>query len=378
MLNVFDVAQALIDYVEKEYSDEIAIIAYYGSYAQGTATKRSDLDFFFIPASSKGYQASIQFIIDGIGFDFWPISWERAERMASFQEDKTTIIADSKLLYVRSEGDRDRFMKLRERTSTMQGPEKAQEMVEKAESELRKVYLHLYKMSRAVDSEDITFYRIEAHEVLTKVLQSLALLNRTYYTRGFGKNMEQVLGLPLKPARLKQHMETIMYSSVNVDILQACEELTASTLDLVLEQKEKYYGTPSYPDRMKGFYEELKGVMDKIITACEMNDYNTAFFSAISVQDLTAAFLFFAETGHWPSDLIIDSSYMETYRKLGFPELIATLDWQDLSKLQAAVESLVVSLDRYLRAKGVEINCFENIEEFKINLCRRPKFHFKN
>lgn len=46
MLNVFDVAQALIDYVEKEYSDEIAIIAYYGSYAQGTATKRSDLDFF--------------------------------------------------------------------------------------------------------------------------------------------------------------------------------------------------------------------------------------------------------------------------------------------------------------------------------------------
>lgn len=371
MLNVFDVAQALIDHVEKEYSHEIAIIAYYGSYAQGTATKRSDLDFFFIPASSQGYQASIQFIIDGIGFDFWPISWERAERMASFQEDKTTIIADSKLLYVRSEEDRDRFMKLRETTSTIKGPEKAQEMVEKAESELRKVYLHLYKMSRAVDSEDITFYRIEAHEVLTKVLQSLALLNRTYYTRGFGKNMEQVLGLPLKSARLKQHMETIMYSSVNVDILQACEELTARTLDLVLEQKEKYYGTPSYPDRMKGFYEELKGVMDKVITACEMNDYDTAFFSAISVQDLTTAFLFFAETGHWPSDLIIDSSYMETYRKLGFPELIATLDWQDLSKLQAAVESLVVLLDRYLRAKGVEINCFENVEQFTAFLERK-------
>lgn len=54
MLNVFDVAQALIDHVEKEYSDEIAIIAYYGSYAQGTATRRSDLDFFFIPATGKG------------------------------------------------------------------------------------------------------------------------------------------------------------------------------------------------------------------------------------------------------------------------------------------------------------------------------------
>ncbi|WP_068778655.1 hypothetical protein [Paenibacillus sp. GM2] len=315
---------------------------------------------------------SIQFIIDGIGFDFWPISWERAERMASFQEDKTTIIADSKLLYVRSEEDRGRFMKLRETISTMQGAEKAQEMVEKAEAELRNVYLHLYRMSRAVDTEDITFYRIGAHEVLTKVFQSLALLNRTYYTRGIGKNMEQVLGLPLKPARLKQHIDAVMCSSVNTAILQACEELTASTLDLVLAQKEKYYETPSYPDRMKGFYEELKGVMDKIITACETDDYDTAFFSAIHVQDTIAGFLFFAETGHWPTELSLDSPYIETYRKRGFPELIATLDSQNLSKLQAAVESLVVSLDRYLRGRGVEIHCFENVQQFTAFLERKP------
>lgn len=47
MLNVFDVAKTLVNHIEKVYSEDIALVAYYGSYAQGTATKRSDLDFFF-------------------------------------------------------------------------------------------------------------------------------------------------------------------------------------------------------------------------------------------------------------------------------------------------------------------------------------------
>ncbi|MDR0269685.1 kanamycin nucleotidyltransferase C-terminal domain-containing protein [Paenibacillus sp.] len=370
MLNVFDVAQTLIDYVEKDYPEEIAIIAYYGSYAQGTATKRSDLDFFFIPATSKGFQASIQFIIDGISFDFWPISWERAERMASFQDEKTTIVADSKLLYVRSDEDRQRFVKLRDTISTMQSAENVQKMVEKAESELHNVYVHLYKMGRASDFENITFYRTEAHGVLTKVLQSLALLNRTYYTRGFGKNKGQILSLPLKPVHLEQLMETIMHSDLSTDILQACEKLTEETLKLVLDQKEKLY-CASYPDRMKGFYEEIKGVLDKIITACETNDYDTAFFSAVHVQDVIAAFLFFAETGHWPCDLKIDSSSLDIYKRLGFPELVPMLNSHDLSQLQTAVERLSTLLKKHLRTKEVEINCFENIEQFTAFLKER-------
>ena len=147
MLNVFQVSETLVNHIRSNYPDDIAIIAYYGSYAQGTASKRSDLDFFFIPATSDGYRASIQFILDDISFDFWPISWERAERMASFEEFQTTIIADCKLLYVRSDEDHDRFMKLRDMISTLQQPENTRRLIEKAESELRDVYVHLYKLS---------------------------------------------------------------------------------------------------------------------------------------------------------------------------------------------------------------------------------------
>ncbi|MDF2857952.1 MAG: hypothetical protein K0Q87_3803 [Neobacillus sp.] len=363
MLNVFDVSDTLVDHIRSNCPDDIAIIAYYGSYAQGTATRRSDLDFFFIPATSHGYRASIQFIIDDISFDFWPISWERAERMASFQESQTTIIADCKLLYVRSDEDRERFMSLRDTISNVQ--ENTRSMVEKAESELRNVYLHLYKLSRAGDSDNITFIRTEAHGVLTKVLHCLALLNRTYFTKGFGKNKEQILQLPLRPARLESLMHTIMQGCIANDILQACEQLTADTLELVLAEKEKHSSAPSYQDRMKGFYEEEKGVLDKIITACEMNDYDTAFFNAIHVQDEIARFLYFAETGQWPCNLTTDSAYQDIYRQVGLPELVVLLNSHDLSQLQAAVERLCSLLESYLRTKGVEINRFNNMEQFE-------------
>ncbi|MDQ8736060.1 nucleotidyltransferase domain-containing protein [Paenibacillus sp. LHD-38] len=119
MQNIFEVAHTLVNHVRANFPEDIALIAYYGSYAQGTAAKRSDLDFFFIPATSDGYRASLQFVLEDISFDFWPISWERAERMAAFEEPQTTIIANCEILYVRSDEDCARFLKLRETTLQM-------------------------------------------------------------------------------------------------------------------------------------------------------------------------------------------------------------------------------------------------------------------
>lgn len=362
MINVFEVSDTILEHVRLNYAEEIAVIAYYGSYAQGTATVRSDLDFFFIPMTQKGYEASIQFIVDEISFDFWPISWERAERMASFQDSKTTIIADSKLLYVRSEEDKERFMKLRNTISEHQKPENRMKCIEKAEFELNNVYVHLYKLERA---NDISLCRIEAHDILTDLLQSLALLNQTYFTKGFGKNKEQVINFSLKPDNLEKDMNTILHSDRKEDIVQACQQLLEETTELVLTEKEKIASISFYPDRLKGFYEEFKGSFDKIITACEEKDYDTAFFNTINVQDEIARSLYFAEKGHYPTNLTSHSAYMDGYIRAGFPELIPLLDGNRLTELQAAVERLSMQLERYLRSKGVVINRFHNIEQFE-------------
>lgn len=363
MLDVFAVADILVQHIKKNYANDIAIVAYYGSYAQGTATKRSDLDFFFIPAESEGYKASIQFVLNDISFDFWPISWERAERMAALEETKTTIIKDSKFLYVRSDEDHSRFMALRDKTTAMREPEQGRKLTEKAESMLKDAYVHLYKMSRADHSNDLTFFRMEADDVLTNVIQAIALLNQTYFTKGWGRNREQIMSLPIKPMNLEELHDTIIKSKRPAEIMAACQQLTVETLKLIVLKKESYSTPPSYPDRMKGCYEEMKGVLDKIITACEQRDYDTAYYSAIAVQAILANFLHYAEKGLDPCMLEPNMDYQNIYNRIGLPDLVILVDEDDFKPLRSAVEELDKLLVHHLRDQGVEIIQFDSIEQ---------------
>lgn len=362
MFNVFNVADTLVNHIITKFPNDIAIITYQGSYARGTATKRSDFDFFFIPTSSTGYRHSLQFIVNNISFDFFPVSWERAERMATFEELSVASIADSKILYARSDEDRDRFFKLREKISEVTKQE--MEMLKKSELQLREAYIHLYNMSRFSNSEDITLYRHEAQEILMNVLYSVSLINRTYFSKGWGKNTEQIKSFSLKPNNLEQLMETIMRSVSCVEIRESCELLTQNTLDLLLQQRELHSKGPSYPDRMRGFYEEVKGIFDKILTACENKDYTTAYFFSIGVQREVSQFLYYAEKGYWPVSLDTSLDYRNVYKQLGFPDLTSILDAQNLLLLFEAIKSLDSLLENYLKNQGVEINRFSNIEEF--------------
>lgn len=211
MMDVFAVADILIKHIKAHYPDDIALAGYYGSYQQGRATERSDLDFFFIPAAPRGYEVSLQFIIDGISFDFWPIGWERAERMASFAEWNTTIIADCELLYVRSEADRTRFMKLRETIASIKNsPEPTSAIIDHAEQALKDAYLSLAKMRILNVAVDLTSCRTKAVEIAIANFKSIALLNGTYYTRGFGHYLDQVRLLPMKPDKLCRSDEGLL------------------------------------------------------------------------------------------------------------------------------------------------------------------------
>ncbi|WP_241674498.1 nucleotidyltransferase domain-containing protein [Paenibacillus luteus] len=360
MENIFEVAHTLVEHIQNQCPEDIAVIAYYGSYADGTATKRSDLDFFFIPATTVGYQASLQFVLDGISFDFWPISWERAERMATFEEPKTTIIANSKLLYVRSDEDQARFMALREKTrlESQQG----MKLIGKAEAEVRDAYVHLHKMNQWQDSTPIGAYRMEAYEVLTKLLQSLALLNRTYLTKGWGKNQEQIMQLALKPAQLEPLMKQIMTAASPIELRAACGQLAQEIVALLSDQRAAYRQPASYAERLPGFYEEIKGVLDKVLTACENRDYDLAFFAAAGAQAEIAHALYFGEHGFWPG---LSEDVHMSYNKLGLPDLVALLDPDNYMPLYEAVERLIQFLVSHLKANGVVINQFDGIVQLK-------------
>jgi hypothetical protein len=130
---------------------------------------------------------------------------------------------------------------------------------------------------------------------VVNIFKSLGLLNQSYYKRMWGHYREQVRNLPIKPDQLDQYLDTIMFSLTPDEIMSACEKLTADTLCLISERLNNQEDIRSYAGRMKGYYEEERGMMNKLLTACENGHYETAFFVAIGVQDGLARILYAAE-----------------------------------------------------------------------------------
>lgn len=44
--------------VKREYADDISLVLIYGSYVNGTANSRSDVDCCFVPKTGRGYELS--------------------------------------------------------------------------------------------------------------------------------------------------------------------------------------------------------------------------------------------------------------------------------------------------------------------------------
>ena len=371
MVDVFAVADIIVRHIKTHYPQDVAIVGYYGSYLQGRATERSDLDFFFIPATDRGRKVECQFMIDGISFDFWPIGWERAERMAGSEEWSTTIIADCELLYVRSEDDLARFMGLRETISKMGDVSKVPLMIRKAESVLTDCLISLAKMRISKHAKELSYCRAHAHEITGNIFKALGFLNQIYYKRSWGHYREQIRNLPVKPEQLDEHLDAIMFSSTPDEMISACEKLTANTLRLISERQYSQEGVRSYKDRMKGYYEEERGMMNKLLTACEKGHYETAFFAAIGIQEGLARILYAAEKGRWPSMADMDE-YREYYVRYGYPDLISLLDPMNFEPLRIAVLELIQKLEIHLRTEGVHLNQFDSVSEFEsfyINRC---------
>ncbi|WP_274365849.1 nucleotidyltransferase domain-containing protein [Paenibacillus thermotolerans] len=364
MVDVFAVADIIVGHIRKHYPDDVAVVGYYGSYLQGRATERSDLDFFFIPATPRGREVELQFIIDGISFDFWPIGWERAERMAAYEDWSTTVIADCELLYVRSDDDLDRFMNLREKIRDMGEASHALTLTNRAEEALRDCMIGLAQCRLAGDSPDLSYCRTQGREIATGIFKALALVNQTYYTRMWGHFREQVRKLPIKPENLERDLDVIMFSRSPDEIMSSCESLIAETMRLIANRKKEFIGQRSYKDRMKGYYEEERGMLNKLLTACERGHYETAFFGAVGVQEGLAGMLFASEKGRWPG-ISEAGECRELYHRFGYPDLAALLDPADFEPLRLAVLQLIEKLESRLREEEVPVNRFGSVADFE-------------
>lgn len=176
--------------IEKEYKGEVALLLTYGSYENGTSNPLSDVDFYFIPKIEHAYKLSKTFIVEGIGFDLFPMSWERVAGLAEINECLTPCLANVKVLYCDSE-------------------------------------------------EDICELRTLAGDIVMFLSDAVAYANQTYFKGGLKKQLEDLKNINSSPKDFVLLYESVIKANSEKEIKEYCYNIIKNTRNFLNSKSEK-------------------------------------------------------------------------------------------------------------------------------------------
>lgn len=269
--------------IEKEYKDDVSLLLTYGSYENGTANPLSDVDFYFIPKTERAYELCKTFIVEGIGFDLFPMSWERVERIAAFNEVLTPCLANVKILYCNSEEDRKRFEDLQFKLNKNLNNKSF--MLEKA---YKKMEDAMKSYSKAIFEEDICELRTLAGYIVMDLADAVAYANQTYFKRGLKKQEEDLKAMENLPDNFVLSYESVIKSNSANEIKESCRKIikdTRSFLEgeksrvVIVDKKANYKG-------LAELYQEIISTWNKIYVCCDSGNYTLAYISGVCLQNV--------------------------------------------------------------------------------------------
>ncbi|MFH5834439.1 hypothetical protein ACHAL6_00005 [Proteiniclasticum sp. C24MP] len=344
-MNLEKIAELFIEKIRKDYADDVALVVVMGSYIYKATHDRSDLDLYFVPKTEKGYQLGFTFILEEIGFDLWPISWQRLESIARHEERITSIVTEGKVIYSASQEDLDRFEKMK--TIALDLSRKS-DFAKKAKEVFEGSYKLIYQIQEA---ETISELRQHGIRFINHLGYALSLLNCNTVKRGRGRLKKELLDNRLVPENFASCYDTLFLSDDMETMKKDLSCLLKNTEKLIHAELDRYREKGSAENVLSGFYEELITSYNKIYHAAEVNDPYTALFAACELQQEIA-------------DVF---QYMDL-KEPDFPDLAKAYDPDDLRSLVISAEKHKHTFEDFLKAHHVPIRRFKDLSEYETHL----------
>jgi len=367
MSDVFAVAELLIDHLKKNHGDEVDLVAYYGSYAQGVAAEHSDLDFFYVPAAGCNPPIARCFLLDGRLFDFWPLSWQTLAGFATGTlrcwAFAPALVYHAQVLYARSDEAVERLGGLKGQVSALQQEGAKAQMLERALERFVEAQAHMEELHQGLDRGGLAAVRCASWQIIEGLWETLALANQVFFDRGFHQSLAQVQRFEHRPADMGTLLETAATSPMSAEVVAATEALTRGTRQ-VLMRLQKSLPSSSIGDVFDGAYPELKDALGKVLALCGAGERVAALAAAWSVQREVDELL--ASTRYSAVDMRFNrhDEVTAAFRSLALPNLLAD-ESLELDVLATAIEHMDKALRELLSRNGVALNEFADLSELK-------------
>jgi len=224
---------AVLEMVKTKYHDQIDIVTVYGSYARDEMHPHSDIDMFFIPRTNEGFSATFEVIIDDVGYDFFPISWNRLEGIAHYKEPLVSLLLEGTVLF---HHDEEAFAKYKHLQQVAKDYQEFEGSIRLLQEEIKALYFD---------------YPSSLPEILSKCILMVAYKNKTYLKKGT-LYFEEELASMQKPHLFVENIKFL----ISEPSLKQTKKFIQDTFDFVEEKNTSQI-------HAEGFYEELKSIYQK-------------------------------------------------------------------------------------------------------------------
>lgn len=331
----------VINKIETEFSGEISLLlGRKGACKVPTDGDNMAFDFF-IPACDHGYSLARTFIIDDMGYDLFPMSWERVEGLAALNEGISFCLADSEILYARNDADREHFEILQK---TLFNNLKNKDYIYKKSLEKINSAMDIYKTMMFETS--LGHVRKAAGGISTYLCEALAIINGTYTKKdyGYAERIEQMKVLPKVPVNFLKNYEEIIRAKDIKTIFKVVHNFMEETREFFKKfAPEKTLKSYNY-DELAGFYEESRYTFRRIAYSCKNNKYIESFT--------------------WGCYLQIEFDILTEEAGLDKMDLLGSYNADDLSSFEKRANEIEEYILNEIKNHGVVLKKYDNLEGF--------------
>lgn len=267
--------------IETEYPDDVALLIGQVGACKTPEDQQSMAFDFFIPSTDKGYQLAQTFIIEDMGYDLYPISWERLQGIVDLREPSMIFaFMKGEVIYARSKEDRKRYYDMKK---------EIQSHLDNIDETFPKVLEYLGTAMEIYQTmmfeESLGTVRKAAGGISCFLTHAIAIMNGQYLKNGYGNLTFEMEGLTKIPDGFKEAYEKILKAKTIEELQNYSHQLIKVTRDylvgikgdlkttkaeesIVYEDLADWYYEARYTFRKIAYYAKHKSVEDCFLLGC--------------------------------------------------------------------------------------------------------------
>lgn len=328
----------VIEKIKSDYPEDIdLLLAVHGHNVN--KDDHGEVFDYFVPASERGCALAETFILDGIGHDLYPRSWERLQRTADLEEGQVFTLGNAEIIYARNDDARKKFEQICARLNANLHNSSFTHHIALKQLEMA---MDIYKT--LIFEDKLYQIRLGSGLIIYYLNNAAAYINETFLSQLDATS--QLKSMSRLPENFLSYEESILHTADSNELKLLCYKLIQTFRKFILDSDYSFNSEKNIPDfqNLAAWYQELSLCWRRIYYFCQINDYVKAYEDAVYLQ----------------SELNI----IGTEFHLKEMDLLGAFDCSNLSVLSKRAQEFEFYIIDQLQQNNIPLNTYSNLEEF--------------